>query len=225
VLQGDEQLLDLWNIRYLLQPAGYTSPATSNGKYRQLYRDRDAVLVENMAAYPRAFVVSRARIAPDPYAVLDDLVGQPFDAPEEVVLAGDTRGLPIADPPPSSGGSARPDQHDLPDAAHPSHARVERYEPQDIVIRVVAPADGFLVLSDAYYPGWHAFVDGDERPLLRGDLLFRVVPVPAGLHTVHLRFNPSSLQLGMAVSALALAVAFAALAIAVWPGAAPASQY
>ena len=70
------------------------------------------------------------------------------------------------------------------------------------------------MLSDTYYPGWRAFVDGQEQPILRGDLLFRVVAVPAGEHVVEFRFEPASVRIGLLVSALALLVAVAAVVLA-----------
>jgi uncharacterized membrane protein YfhO len=71
-----------------------------------------------------------------------------------------------------------------------------------------------LVLSDTYYPGWRALVDGREQPLVRGDLLFRVVPVPAGQHEVVFRFEPTSIRVGLAITVVALLVAAAGLALA-----------
>ena len=62
-----------------------------------------------------------------------------------------------------------------------------------VTIAVEAPAAGILVLHDLYYPGWEARIDGAPSPVLRADLLFRGVAVPAGHHTVQFRFHPFSL--------------------------------
>jgi uncharacterized membrane protein YfhO len=64
--------------------------------------------------------------------------------------------------------------------------------------------DAWLVLSDTYYPGWKAFVDGQQTPLLRGDVLFRAVPIPAGEHDVQLHFEPASVKVGLAISLVVL---------------------
>jgi uncharacterized membrane protein YfhO len=71
-----------------------------------------------------------------------------------------------------------------------------------------------LVLSDTYYPGWTASIDGQPTTVLRGDVLFRVVPVPSGEHDVQLRFEPGSVKLGLVISAVCLIGVVAALALA-----------
>ncbi|HEX5066844.1 MAG TPA: YfhO family protein, partial [Myxococcota bacterium] len=70
-----------------------------------------------------------------------------------------------------------------------------------------------IVLADAWFPGWEARVDGVQAPLLRANLAFRAVAVPAGEHEIELRYRPRSLARGTALAALALA-ALAALAVA-----------
>ena len=74
------------------------------------------------------------------------------------------------------------------------------------------------MVSDSYYPGWRAAVDGRPVPLLRTNVLLRGVPVPAGRHQVRLWFDPLSVRLGFALSALALVANGAALAWVGWSG-------
>jgi uncharacterized membrane protein YfhO len=69
------------------------------------------------------------------------------------------------------------------------------------------------VLSEAYYPAWKAYVDGRPVPLYVADHVLRAVPVPAGEHTVELRYESWSLRVGMAVSLISY-LALIALALA-----------
>jgi uncharacterized membrane protein YfhO len=69
-----------------------------------------------------------------------------------------------------------------------------------------------LVLTDIYYPGWKAFLDGRRVPLERVNYLLRGVAVPAGEHRVELRYEPTSFRLGWMISlATALALIGAVL--------------
>jgi uncharacterized membrane protein YfhO len=81
-------------------------------------------------------------------------------------------------------------------------------------VHTAADGEAWLVLSDTYYPGWTAEIDGQSTTVLRGDVLFRVVPIPAGEHEVDLRFEPTSVKVGLVISLLSLGVVVASLAIA-----------
>jgi uncharacterized membrane protein YfhO len=74
----------------------------------------------------------------------------------------------------------------------------------EIKIRTAANGPGYLVLSEVFYPGWQATVDGKEVPVLCGNYLFRVVPVGAGTHEVVLRFVSWPFRVGAAISLLTL---------------------
>jgi hypothetical protein len=85
-------------------------------------------------------------------------------------------------------------------------------EPDRVVLKVEAASDALLVLSDLYYPGWRADVDGKPADILRANYLMRAVAVPAGRHTVSFVYEPASFRAGMAASlAGGLAVALMVL--------------
>ena len=86
--------------------------------------------------------------------------------------------------------------------------------PTRIVLLVNAPAAGWLVLADAFYPGWEAYVDGQPTPIYAADRLFRAVAVPPGQHEVTIHFRPRSLRLGAALAAVGVVLAAAALWLA-----------
>jgi hypothetical protein len=69
--------------------------------------------------------------------------------------------------------------------------------------RVDAPAGGWLVVRDLYWPGWKARVDGRPVPLLPADGVFRAVALPAGTHQVEFRYRPLSFGLGGVLAVLA----------------------
>ena len=173
-------------------------------KYREVTRAEGIVVLENTAAFPRAFLVQGSRLAPDGGS-LDLMESRTFAPREEVVLAGDTPPTAVATRQEFTGTPGR--------AAllRPGRARIERYESQAVAVHVTTPQESFLVLSDAFYPGWRAYVDGVEQPILRGNLMFRVVQVPEGQHDVVFRFEPTSVLLGLRISLAAVAVALGLL--------------
>jgi uncharacterized membrane protein YfhO len=70
---------------------------------------------------------------------------------------------------------------------------------------------GWLVLTDAWYPGWRATIDGAPVEVARADVLFRAVPVPAGRHRVEFAFAPLSLWMGVGINLMTLALCVAAI--------------
>jgi hypothetical protein len=88
-----------------------------------------------------------------------------------------------------------------------------RRAPGRIALDVSLPADGLLVLSEVYYPGWGATVDGADAKILRAQETLRSIPLRAGDHHVELAFQPSSFTLGGAISAIALLCVVALIAL------------
>jgi hypothetical protein len=79
-------------------------------------------------------------------------------------------------------------------------------DPNRFTTQVMLDRYGWVVVSDVYYPGWRAFVDGQPQPTLRANYLFRAVAVPAGQHTVTFEYAPLSVTMGLAISAAAIVV-------------------
>jgi hypothetical protein len=140
---------------------------------------------------PRAFVVGGSRALAGDAALL--ALGDPaFDPSAEVLLEA---GLPSR--PAWKAGTAR---------LREGRADLLRFETE-------GPGAGYLVVLDAFDPGWKAAVDGRAAPVRRANVLFRAVEVPAGRHVVEMRYRPAVVGWGVAVSALGAAVL---LALA-WP--------
>jgi uncharacterized membrane protein YfhO len=74
-------------------------------------------------------------------------------------------------------------------------------------LAVDTSSDAFLVLTDVWFPGWTATVDGQRVPVYRADYLFRAVRVPSGSHVVEFTFMPESYQRGRLISVIGLGVA------------------
>jgi hypothetical protein len=64
------------------------------------------------------------------------------------------------------------------------------YRNTEVQVTVVTPRPGFLVLNDVWHPWWFGEVDGKPADILRANVLFRAIQVPAGRHVVRFEFRP-----------------------------------
>ncbi len=75
-----------------------------------------------------------------------------------------------------------------------------------LTLSVDPSCKGLLVVSEVYYPGWEAFVDGRKADTLRTDLLYRGIMLAGGQRKVEFRFRPRSVYTGAVISLSALVV-------------------
>ncbi|MBL8133436.1 MAG: YfhO family protein [Anaerolineae bacterium] len=88
------------------------------------------------------------------------------------------------------------------------------YSAERITLQVAAAAPSILLLTDAYYPGWTAALDGSPVPIYRADVMFRAILTPAGAHQIVFEYRPAWLP-GILVAGVALwLIAGAGLALA-----------
>lgn len=90
-----------------------------------------------------------------------------------------------------------------------SSIRLTSYAPNRLTYETNNAQDGIAVFSEIYYSdGWHVTIDGQPAELARADYILRTMYVPAGQHTIEMRFDPTSLHVteGIAYGALALLV-------------------
>lgn len=167
-------------------------------QFRLLEEVRPVKVFEARSVLPRAYVVTRARILDGADAVLDALCSSTFDPRREVLFEENA-------PVPQAG---------TPLDQQSSEAHVLAYEPERVALEVTTKSAGFLVMNDAFYPGWKAYVNGTEAPLYRANYLFRGVPVSPGRSEVRFEYHPTSWRVGLYLSA-ATAASLAVLA-ALW---------
>ncbi len=174
----------LLNVHYVLSNRDLNSPgltrtfpvgALSEGQVR-VYTIDDPL--------PRAWVVHDVEVVPDQSAALARLSESEFDPRRTAVLAKPP-GIPV------------------PGLVEGSTARVTSFAPNDIAVEVNAVAHGVLILSENYYPGWRASIDGEPTRLVRANALLRGIPVPQGRHVVRVRYASTAVRAGFVISALA----------------------
>lgn len=169
-------------------------PLALERRLRLVERQPGFAIYENTRAIPRAFVVHRVRYAGEGAGLYHDLRAGRIDLRMEAVLPKDVR------------DTMPPDLVRQPDPGAVSVARVVEQRANQLRVHVSAAEQGLLVLTDTWYPGWQARVDGRPAPVYRADVTFRAVPVPRGEHEVELVFVPRSWVLGATITFLTAAV-------------------
>jgi hypothetical protein len=173
-------MADLLGLRFIAVgvPIEQVDKRLKPGDLRLVARTADAYVYENPRVLPRVLFVSEWRQA-DFEELTTSGTWPQFD-PMQVVLL---------DVPPE----AEEDVQKL--ASQPSagsNVIIRSYENTRVVVEVEAARPGFVVLHDVWHPWWAASVDGVETTILRANVLFRAVQVPAGRHVLTFEFKPIS---------------------------------
>jgi hypothetical protein len=180
-------MLDLLNAKYIITIAEpgeeMVSLERADPNLGLMYHG-EVNIYENKDALPRAFLVPESRVVEDRAAALRALSSDEFDPSAYVILEKE----PAALAPPAGGVPTQ------------SEVKIVEYAPNSVIVDVACATSGFLVLSDLYYDGWQAFVDGTEQEVYRADSAFRAVQLAAGQHRLEFVFNPPSFQIGVVVS-------------------------
>lgn len=85
-----------------------------------------------------------------------------------------------------------------------AEVQCSRPSPNEVVLHSESNRAALLVLTDTFYPGWSATIDGAPVAIGRANLLFRAVPVSAGKHLVRFNYLPPCFLTGMALAGAAL---------------------
>ncbi|MBI5031817.1 MAG: YfhO family protein [Chloroflexi bacterium] len=148
------------------------------------FRSHTAAMWENLSMIPRAFMVHSAQVV-NGEQVLTSLKSPDFN-PTRIVLLSD---VAPADLVPVNTSTSSNDA-----------VSITEYHAEHVTVNVQTQEPGYLVLTDTWYPGWVAIVDGTLTPVYRADYIFRAVPLPSGSHSVTFEYRPASFILGAAIS-------------------------
>jgi hypothetical protein len=138
--------------------------------YRLVYQDKEVMVYRNMNCLPRAFVVRELILVEDEFDMKQRLFLREVDpSVTGMMLPGDIEEV----------GETR---------FAPGEVRVVRAAEDRVELEAEMQGDGFVVLSDQYYPGWEARVDGSATPIYRVNGMLRGVKVQAGRHRIEFTY-------------------------------------
>ena len=191
----DSPVLDLMNVKYLITRREGAAALWNNSKYRHVKSLPGYELFENLQVMPRFFLVRDIQPAVS-LAAARSLIESGANDLRRTAITDQAIVLPA--------GNAS-------SAVETDEVLVTRYEPDALALHIRSGAPALLVLSENYYPGWKAWLDGSPAAIYRTDIAFRGVAVPPGVHVVRMEFHPTILpvsagiSLGTALLLLALA--------------------
>ncbi len=170
-------LYNALNVKYVLADKG---DAPGDRRFVPVLDDDPQIDVYlNTAALPRAWVVGRSVVVSSGEQAWQAIHAPGFDPASTVVVEG---------------GVA------LDSVVQDAHVTIERYGTNEMQLYVATSTPVYLVLSEMYYPGWRAWVDGRPSPVLPANFALRAVYLEPGAHQVQLAFQPRSWMVGLVIS-------------------------
>ncbi len=159
----------------------------SNGKQKlSLVYNKEVKIYRNNTVMPRAFIVHRAEKILQQEKILARLKDTHFDfrktiiieknLPEKTLLCN---GSPISDN---------------------SSVKIINHQPNRVYLKATMENDGFLVLSDTYYPGWKAYVDDLQAEIYPTNYMLRSLYLTKGRHQIKFVYNPLPFKIGLGIS-------------------------
>lgn len=183
VNRHESPLLNLLGTKYFLSFNTYPKE-----KYELVFQYGKSQVYENKKVLPRAFILHELQVLKD-NEILKTLMDEHFDASKTLLL------------------EERP--WEVPEKKAGEEKVVidqSSYFDNKVLIKTNVASGGFLFLSDNFYPGWRAFIDGQETKIYRADYTFRAVFLPKGEHTVKFIYDPQTFKIGLWLSLISLGV-------------------
>ena len=188
-------LLDIAGVKYLLavkrdisgkpDPQGVPYPKFVNSRFQPDIAIGSVQVYDNPNAIPQFSVKGDYEVIVDDKKALNRLLSDDFDYHQKLILS-------------SSPGYST--------VSPPSAFQLEVVNNTSTYQAVQTRSDSpiFLLNAQVYYPGWTAAIDGKSASIIRADLAFQSVLVPAGNHLIEFTYRPLSLTIGICVSLISL---------------------
>ena len=183
--------LDLMAVRYLSannepeQENGVAPNVTSSKRWKLVRQFGSSVILENRRAMPRVWLVSKV-IQATPLevrnAIHNSILHEKRYRPEDIALVEEDFTFEAEEDPEAK-------------------VRIVKIDKGLMEIQAKTAHPAFLVVSDTYYPGWTATINGVFAHLYRTNYLFRGLLVPSGTSTVRMKYKPASFRWGLIITA------------------------
>ena len=184
--------LDAANTKYFIGigrdkngiiPGNLINYKFEEAKFKRVFSDKSAVILENPNAMDRVYFAQSFRIASR--AQTEDIImtDPKFDPKHEVAISKDLQ---------------------ISSVTGKGTAIITSYTSNIVKIKTKTQSEEILVLADQYEEGWHAKIDGKEALISPANLIFRAIKIPAGEHEVIFNYYPKSFDIGLKISLVTL---------------------
>ncbi len=170
-------LLNIQNVKYFISP--FKIAAEDIELVYRTNTQPEYYVYQNNSVFPRVYVVNNYQVIPLVTDTLKFLTSQKLK-PNTVILEKNLGNRKFKEA--------------------TSQAKITNYRNQTVEIETDMKEDGILVLSDSYYPGWKAYVDGRETEILAANINQRAIILEKGEHKVEFVFKPKSFITGAIIS-------------------------
>jgi len=154
-------IIDLLGVKYVLSLTERSDP-----KLVKVFEEGETKIYENKNVFPRSFFVSEVVKANTPQQAISLMFDPKTDLHKTAVVE---------------------DSDTFSQSYSIGSVSINKYSPNTVSISTENPKEGFLILTDTFYPSWEAFIDSKPVTIYRTDYNFRGVVVPAGTHTVEFK--------------------------------------
>lgn len=178
------RLFALLSVGYILTKKGEQPTDKKIGE--TVWENKTWRIEKNHNIAPRVYLINDYQVIRDKDKILGRLFDDSFDYRKTVIVEDE---LPVPT-----------DANNEPVGT----AALDRYEENKVSIKTNSKSSAILVLTDNYYPGWKAYVNGKEENVYRANYTLRGVTVPKGKNLVEFRYEPLSLKIGIYISFLSL---------------------
>jgi uncharacterized membrane protein YfhO len=183
------KVLSLLGVKYILasKSDGTTEKTFPSSDYKEVYSDESYLVFENLKSLPRFYLANNFSLY-DSSNFGKIFFAKDFDPQKTILLQKEISGF-------------RNNTE-----AQVGTAALKVYSPNKISITTNSQSENILFLSDTYYPGWEAYIDGQKTEILKAFYSFRAVVVPSGNHTVSFIYNPAAFDIGRIVSIISIGI-------------------
>ncbi|HEX8965079.1 MAG TPA: YfhO family protein [Patescibacteria group bacterium] len=182
-----QKVLNLLGVSYIIDTLSNNSTEKTfpPNLYEKIYQDSAFTIFKNNSALPRVFLASSY----ETYSSASDFSKKFFNPsfPLTTILLEHPVSTVLSQ--------------------EPSSMQLLSYLPNSIFLTTESKGNKLLFLSDTYYPGWKAYIDNKETPILKADYAFRAILIPPGAHKVIFTFESASFKIGSILSVLSLLLA------------------